>query len=150
MRPSLKWPLIIAAVFVVARVVVEQSGAPGPANAISLVALYLIVFPLYFSVQIARSSSPHPYRDQLRVTAIYAALARAMVIPAYWLAYLFQWQPSRFAVGQGGVVGPQVGPLSAILITPLVAGVAWVIGSIVIGGGLGSAVIAVRRLMRPR
>jgi hypothetical protein len=42
----LKWPLIIAAVVVVLRVVVEQAGAPGVvANVLSVVALHYLYWP---------------------------------------------------------------------------------------------------------
>ena len=35
-----------------------------------------------------------------------AALARAMVIPTHWLAYMYQWPQPRFSIDQGGNVGP--------------------------------------------
>jgi hypothetical protein len=147
MRPSLKVPLVVAAVVVVGRVVVEQLGYPGPANAISEALLAILIFPAYFAVQIARSSSTHPYKDQFKVTALYAALARAMVIPTYWLAYKYQWQAPRFGVGQGGVVarpGEYVDPITAFL-TPLGAFIPWVLIATIVGGGIGAAIIALKR-----
>ena len=76
------------------------------------------------------------------------SLARALVIPTYWLAYIYQWQVSRFLVSQGGVVGPNVGPVRAFLGIPLAAGIAWVIDSLIIGGTLGSIVMAIMTTMR--
>jgi hypothetical protein len=116
-------------------------------NLVSLVALYLAIGPVYFAVRIARSGIEHPYRQLLKSTTLYAALARSFVIPTYWLAYIYQWQVPRFLVSQGGVVGPNVGPFRAYVGSPLVAGIVWVIGSLIIGGTLGSIVIAI---MRPK
>jgi len=146
LKGMLKWPLIIAGIAVVLRVALEQLQAPAyVTNLISVVILYLVIFPIYFAVRIARSGVEHPYRQQLKSTTLYAALARSLVIPTYWLAYIYQWQVPRFLVTQGGVVGPGVTPLRAFVLVPLVAGIAWVIGAFVIGGTLGTIVIAVMR-----
>src|SRR5262245_30508678 len=142
MRGMLKWPLIIAAVVVVVRVILEQAGAPsGLNNLFSVVVLYVLIVPLYFAVRIANSGVDHPYRTLLKKTALYTALARSMVIPTYWLAYYFQWSAPRFSVRQGGNVGPGVPPLQGYVLIPLVAGIAWILISLIVGGGLGSIVI---------
>jgi hypothetical protein len=149
LKGMLKWPLVIAGVAVVLRVVLEQLQAPATAaNLVSVVALYLAICPIYFAVRISRSGIEHPYRQLFKSVVLYATLARALVIPTYWLAYIYQWHIPRFLVSQGGVVGPNVGPFRAFVGVPLVAGVAWVIGSLIIGGTLGSIVIAIMRTMR--
>jgi len=146
LKGMLKWPLIIAGIAVVLRVVLEQLQAPAQlTNLVSVVVMYLLIFPIYFAIRIARSGVDHPYRQLLKSTALYATLARCLVIPTYWLAYIYQWNVPRFLVSQGGVVGPDVTPFRAYVGTPLVAGVAWVIGSLIIGGSLGSIVIAIIR-----
>jgi hypothetical protein len=146
LKGMLKWPLVIAAIAVVLRVVLEQTQAPAiVSNLVSVVALYLAIGPIYFAVRISRSGMEHPYRQLFKSIAFYAALARALVIPTYWLAYIYQWQIPRFLVSQGGVVGPDVGPFRAFVGVPLAAGIAWVIGSLIIGGTLGSIVIAISR-----
>jgi hypothetical protein len=148
LKGMLKWPLVIAGIVVVLRVLLEQLQAPARvSNLVSVVALYLAIGPVYFAVHIARSGIEHPYRQLLKSTVLYATLARALVIPTYWLAYIYQWQTPRFLVSQGGVVGPNVSPFRAFVGVPLVAGIAWVIGSLIIGGTLGTIVIAV---MRPK
>jgi hypothetical protein len=148
LKGMLKWPLVIAAIAVVLRVVLEQLQAPAiAANLVSVVALYLAIGPIYFAVRISRSGIEHPYRQLFKSIVVYAALARALVIPTYWLAYIYQWQTPRFLVSQGGVVGPGVGPIRAFVGVPLAAGIAWVIGSIIIGGTLGSIIIVI---MRPK
>ena len=84
MKGILKWPLIIAAIFVIARVILEQAGAPGGITSlVSVVVLYVLVFPLYFAIRIANSDQSRPYRLQLRLTALDAVLCRSMVIPTY-------------------------------------------------------------------
>ena len=146
MKGMLKWPLIIAAIFVVVRVVLEQAGSPEWLNSlVSLVALYLLVVPLYFSFRIANSGIDRPYRTLLKMTALYTALARSMVIPMYWLAYHFQWSAPRFSVALGGNVGPNVTTIFGYVLIPLGAAVAWIVASLVTGGGLGSIVIVIKR-----
>jgi len=130
----------------VLRVVLEQLQAPSTlTNLISVVAMYLLIFPIYFAIHIARSGVDHPYRQLLKSITVYAALARGLVIPTYWLAYIYQWQTPRFLVSQGGVVGPDVTPLRAFVLVPLAAGVAWVIGSVIIGGTVGSIIMVIMR-----
>lgn len=146
MKGMMKWPLIIAAIFVVVRVVLEQAGAPEWLNnLVSIVVLYILIVPLYFSVRIANSGIDRPYRALLKNTVLYTILARAMVIPTYWLAYYYQWSAPRFSVALGGNVGPTVTPLFGYALIPLGALVAWILVSLVVGGGLGSIVIKVKR-----
>ena len=146
MKGLLKWPLIIAAILVVLRIVLEQAGAPDAVNNIfSVVILYVLIAPLYFASRIAKSELARPYRALFKTTALFTSLARAMVIPTYWLAYLYQWPQPRFSVAQGGVVGPGVTPLYGYVVIPLAAAAGWILVSLVVGGGLGSIVIAVTR-----
>lgn len=146
MRGILKWPLAIAAVVVMARVILERFGAPSGISALfSVVVLYVLICPLYFAVRIGGSQATRPYLTLLKTTAIYTALARSMVIPTYWLAYIYQWPEPRFSTTQGGNVGEGVTPLWGYLIIPFGAALAWVIGSVIVGGALGSIVIALRR-----
>ena len=145
MKGMMKWPLVIAAVIVVARIVLEQAGAPGWLNNLfSVVILYVLVVPLYFAFRIANSGIERPYRALLKNTALYTTLARCMVIPTYWLAYYFQWTAPRFSLEQGGNVGPGVSPLMGYIGIPVLALIAWVVASLVIGGGLGSIVIKMK------
>ena len=146
MKGMMKGPLIIAAVVVVARVVLEQAGAPGwLANLFSVVVLYVLIVPVYFAFRIANSGIERPYRALFKNVALYAVFARCMVIPTYWLAYYFQWTAPRFSAAQGGNVGPDVSPLMGYIVIPVVALIAWVVFSLVVGGGLGSIVIKVKR-----
>jgi hypothetical protein len=146
MKGMLKWPLIIAAILVVSRIILEQAGAPGGVNNLfSVVILYVLVAPLYFAFRIANSGIERPYRTLLKKTALFTALARSMVIPTYWLAYRFQWTAPRFSVEQGGNVGPNVIPVWGYVFIPLGAAVVWILISLVVGGGLGSLLIKLKR-----
>jgi hypothetical protein len=142
----MKGPLILAAIVIVARVILEQAGAPGWLNNLfSVVVLYVLIIPIYFAVRIANSGVDRPYRTLLKYTAMYAVLARCMVIPTYWLAYYFQWSAPRFGAQQGGNVGFGVTPFMGYVGIPLLALLAWVVFSVVVGGGLGSLVIKAKR-----
>jgi hypothetical protein len=146
MKGLLKGPLVIAAIVVIARILMERAGAPEALNnVLSVVVLYVLICPLYFAYCIAKSNVARPYSALLKTTALYTALARAMVIPTYWLAYIYQWPQGRFSVQQGGVVGPGVTPLRGFLLIPLLAAAAWIIVSLIVGGGFGSILIAIKR-----
>ena len=134
MKGILKWPLIIAAIVVVARVVSEQAGAPNWFNnLLSVVVLYLIIFPLYSAARIATSGISRPYRNFFKSIAIYEVLARSMVIVTYWLAYYFQWTAPRFGTAQGGNVGEGVPSLAGYVLIPFGALLAWLVSTLLIG-----------------
>ena len=146
MKGAFKVPLIIAAILVVGRVLLERAGAPDTINnLLSVVVLYVLIVPLYFAFRIAKTGMPHPYRSLLKSTALFTALARAMVIPTYWLAYAYQWQQPRFSTSEGGNVGPGITPLWGYVLIPIGAAVVWILISLIVGGGLGSILIAVKR-----
>ena len=141
MKHLLKWPLIITAVIVVARLLLERLGAP-PAvnNTLSVLLLTVLILPLYFAGRIAKSGEAHPYRMLLKVTGLYTLLARAMIIPTYWLAHIYQWPEPRFE----GVVRPGVTAFKAYILIPL--NPAALIASIVVGCGLALLIMALVRL----
>jgi len=147
MKGIMRGPLIIAAVLIVARVVTEQLGMPDSINnLISVATFYVLIAPIYFAFKIAKSGVRRPYLTLLKTVALFAILARAMVIPTYWLAYIYQWPQTRFSWSQaGGTVGPEVTPLMAWVLVPLGAMLVWIITSVVIGGAIGSLIIAFHR-----
>ncbi len=140
MKHILKWPLIIAAAVVVLRIVVERAGAPhSVSNMLSIVALHTLLGPLYFAVWLGRTSQPRPYRTLFALIALYAVLTRAMVLPAYWLARIFQWPESRFA----GLA--DASPFVGFVAIPFMTAGMWICASLVIGGAIGTATLAVVR-----
>jgi len=140
MMRLLKWPLIVAALVVVARVLTEQAGLPDSVNNIlSAVALHAVIAPVYFAIRIATGGIPKPYLAQFMLTGIYVVLVRAMLLPTYWLARLYEWPQPRF----GGLVGSS--PFIGYVALPLGTAAFWILASLIFGGILGSLIIAVGR-----
>jgi hypothetical protein len=141
----LKWPLILAGVVVVLRVLVEQSGAPNvAANLLSVVALHFLIGPVYFALRIATSEVSRPYATQFKLVTLYVVLTRAMILPTYWLARIYEWPQQRF----GGLAGPGVTPFTGYIAIPFLTAAFWIVASVIFGGILGSITIAViRRLV---
>ena len=140
MKGLLKGPLIVAAVVVVGRVVMERLGAPQSVNDwISAAALTCLIGPAYFAMKIARSGAPRPYSTQLKATALYAVLVRAMLLPVYWLAFYLGWPEPRF------FVPPDAGPLVGYIALPFGTAAFWIVASVIVGGILGALIIALGR-----
>jgi hypothetical protein len=141
MKPLLKWPLIVTAIVVIARVLSERSGAPRiVSNALSVLLLTCLICPLYFAIRIALGGEARPYGTFLKANALYAPLARAMIIPTYWLAHVFQWGDARFE----SVVREGVSPLKAYVLTPLNPFIFLL--SIIVGSVCGLVALVVVRL----
>ncbi len=146
MKGAFKVPLIVAAILVVGRVLLERAGAPETINnLLSVAVFYVLVVPLYFAFRIAKTGVPHPYNTLFKSTALFTALARAMVTPTYWLAYAYQWPQARFSTAAGGNVGPGITPLWGYVLIPIGAALFWILVSLAVGGSLGSILIAVKR-----
>jgi hypothetical protein len=140
-----KWPLLVAAVIVIVRVVSEQVGAPESVNFIfGVVWLYFIV-PFTFVSAILKSGAGRPYVELFKNLLVFSVLTRLMVVPTYWLAYAFQWPALRFRLDAGGVVGEGVTPLFGYLIYPALNGLSWVIFAVLVGMLLGGITLYVRR-----
>jgi hypothetical protein len=142
MKGILKWPLVIAAAVVVLRVIVERAGAPDSvANVFSVVALHFLIGPVYFAIRVARSGIPHPYTALFKLIALYVVLTRAMVLPTYWLARIYEWPQARFS----GLAGPDVSFFRGYIGVPFVTAAIWIVASMIFGGTLGSIIIAIIR-----
>ncbi len=142
MKGILKWPLIVAAVVVILRVVAERAGAPPVvSNTLSVAVLHTLLGPLYFALQVGLAGKPRPYLTLIQLIAIYAICTRAMVLPTYWLARIFEWPEPRFA----GLAGPNVTPFAGFIAVPLITAAFWIVASIVIGGTIGVTILAIMR-----
>jgi hypothetical protein len=142
MKGIMKWPLIVAAIVTVLRVVVERAGASDSISGLfSVVALHLLIVPLYFAFRIANSEVSRPYLTQVKLTFIFVVLARAMILPTYWLGYIYQWPQSRFS----GLIGPDVTPFAGYIGVPVITGLIWIGFSTIGGGAFGCVVIALWR-----
>jgi hypothetical protein len=145
LKEILKWPLIVAAIVVVLRVIVERAGAPAAvSNMLSVAALTTVLGPLYFALQIGLARKPRPYLMLIQLVFIYVVCARAMVLPTYWAARLFNWTESRFA----GVDAPN--PLVGFIALPFITAAVWIAVSMVTGSAIGFITLAiVRSRMKP-
>ena len=140
----LKWPLIVAAILVVLRIVLEQQGAPDSINNLLGVAWLHILVPFYLAYQIQASRSDRPYRALFKDLFLYTLYTRLMVLVTYWMAYLWQWQSPRFLITQGGNVGEGIGPLQGYLVIPVRNAVVWIVMAMVIGMVLGSILLLIK------
>jgi hypothetical protein len=138
LKGILKWPLIVAAVVVVLRVIAERAGAPNAvSNLLSIVALHTFIGPVYFGIRLGRSKAPRPFVTLIKLVGIYAAATRAMVLPTYWLARILEWPEPRF----NGLWGPGVTPFVGFVGVPFATAAFWIGASIVIGGAIGAATL---------
>ena len=140
----LKWPLIVAAILVVLRIVLEQLGAPDSINNLLGVAWLHFLVPFYLAYQIQASGSDRPYRALFKDLFLYSLYTRLMVLVTYWMAYLWQWQSPRFLVSGGGNVGEGIGPLEGYLLIPGRNLVVWIVMAMVIGLVLGSLLLIIK------
>lgn len=141
----LKWPLIVTAILVVLRIVLEQLGAPDSINNLLGVAWLHLLAPFYFAYQISASGSGQPYRALLKDLFNYTLYARLMVLATYWMAYLWQWQSHRFLLAEGGNVGEGIGPFEGYLLIPVRNAVVWTVMAMVVGMALGSILLLIKR-----
>ncbi len=145
MQGIMKLPLLIAALLVILRVVSEQLGAPEAVNRIFGVTWLYFLVPIYFARKIAATNDARPYKTLFLKMASFVALVRLMVLPTYWLAYKFNWTALRFSAEQGGVVGDGISPFNGYVLIPLGAYIFWLLAATLLGGGIGSLVIAWKR-----
>jgi len=144
-KSLLKWPLIIAVILVVVRVVLEQLGMPETVNNVFGVAWLYFLVPIYFALHIAEVGEPKPFLSLLKITAIFAACTRVMIIPVYMLAYAFQWQAPRFSLSQGGVVGEGITPLNGYLLIPARNAIFWIVSATIVGLIIGGITLLIKR-----
>ncbi len=143
MSSLIRLPLIIAAIVVVARVVLEQIGAsPGVNQVFGVAWLYLLV-PIYFGVNLAAADSP--YKSLFKTLLCFVAYTRVMVMATYIAAYQLEWTAPRFSVEGGGVVGEGVTALQGLLLIPIRNLLIWVVIGTLVGMIIGSVVVAVKR-----
>jgi hypothetical protein len=70
---------------------------------------------------------------------------RLMIIPTYWLAYMFQWKAPRFGLQMGGVVGEGISPVEGYLWIPVRNALVWIVGGTIIGMIIAGVALLIRR-----
>jgi len=140
----MRWSLILAAVIIVVRIVLEQMGAPDSVNNIFGVAWLYILLPVLFALGIRAHNAANPFRSLLKDVFLFALCTRVMVMVTYMLAWAFQWKPVRFAY-PGGTVGENVGVLSGLFLIPLRNLLIWIVMVTVLGMIIGSITLLLKR-----
>lgn len=148
-KGMMKWPLIIAVLLVVVRIVLEQTGAPENVNNVFGVAWLYFLVPIYFALRISRSGEPRRYLALLKKLLLFTAYTRLMVLPTYWLAYALQWIAPRFSLKMGGVVGEGVTPLQGYVWFPIRNAIVWIVFAAILGMIIGGITLLVRRETTP-
>jgi hypothetical protein len=141
----MKWWLVLAAVLVVLRVVLEQIGAPESVNNVFGVAWLHFVVPIFFALAISKTAESKRFKELVKNLLIFSTITRLMIMPTYWLAYALQWTAPRFSLEMGGVVGEGVTPLQGYLVYPLRNALLWIIFATLIGMILGGITLLLRR-----
>jgi hypothetical protein len=142
---TLKYGLLIAAIIVVVRIVLELLGAPPYVNAVFGVAWLYLLMPIVFAFVITGAGASHPFKVLFINLLLFAIYTRIMVWITYMFAYAFRWQASRFSIAQGGNVGDNVSVLNGILLIPARNGLIWVVFAIIVGMIIGGITILLRK-----
>jgi hypothetical protein len=141
----LKTGLILAAVIIIIRIVLEQVGAPESVNRIFGVAWLYFIFPVLFALRIAADGGAGGFKRLVKDLFFFALYTRLMVAVTYVLAYFLQWQAPRFSAAGGGTVGPDITPVAGILAIPAFNAVIWIITAVIFGGIIGGITLAIKK-----
>ena len=76
----LKWPLIVAAILVVLRIILEQLGAPDSINNLLGVAWLHFLVPFYLAYRIQASRSNRPYRALFKELFLYTEVPPILLL----------------------------------------------------------------------
>jgi hypothetical protein len=141
--------VILAAVIVVLRIILEHIGAPDKVNIVFGVAWLYFLLPICFALRIVSSGETSPFKGLFMDVLLFGVYTRLMVMATYIIAYFFRWTAPRFSLAQGGNVGENVSLLSGLLIIPLRNALVWVVTVLVLGMIIGSITIAIARKSAP-
>ena len=137
--------LIVTALIIVVRIVLEQAGAPLGASFVFGVAWLYFIMPVLFAISIRTHGFARPYVRLLREVLLFAIYTRIMVAVTYMLAWYMKWPAARFASSQGGTVGDDVSALDGLLLIPLRNALIWIVMALVVGMIVGSITLALKR-----
>jgi hypothetical protein len=139
----MRWGLIVAAVIIVVRILLEQAHIPDRINNIFGVAWLYLILPVLFALAIRAQDHASPYKSLLKNVFLFGICTRAMVMITYMLAYAFQWSSPRFAY-PGGNVGENVGIWTGFLWIPLRNVLIWVVLATAAGMIIGSITLLLK------
>ncbi|HYK89244.1 MAG TPA: hypothetical protein VE398_10765 [Acidobacteriota bacterium] len=141
----MKTGIIIAALIVVLRVVLEQAGVSDKANMIFGVAWLYFLLPVCFALRIASSHEASPFKGLLLDVLLFGVYTRLMVMATYMIAFVLKWHSPRFTPQMGGNVGDNINFVNGFFLIPLRNAVIWVVMVTVIGMIIGGITLAIAR-----
>jgi hypothetical protein len=136
--------LILAAVVIVLRIVLEQAGAPEKLSFFCGVAWLFFIFPVLFALSIRAHNVASPFKSLLKDVLLFVLCTRVMVMITYMLAYIFSWKASRFAF-PAGTVGENVSVWAGMLFIPLRLLLIWTVMATILGMIIGSITLLLKR-----
>ena len=137
--------LILAAVIIIVRIMLELAGAPEWINNIFGVAWLYLIFPVFFALSVAKSGVAGRFKALLKDVFLFALYTRLMVMVSYMAAYQFQWPAPRFSSAMGGNVGAAVDALSGLLLIPGRNVLIWVVLATLVGIIVGGITLLAKR-----
>jgi len=148
-RTVMRVGIIVAAIIIVVRIVLELAGAPLSVNNIFGVAWLYFIMPVLFALAIRAKASAGPYLSLLKDVVLFGVYTRLMVMVTYVVAYFLRWSAPRFTVAGGGNVGDNVSLFSGVLFIPVRNALIWVVFVTVVGMIIGSITLLIRRKPAP-
>ena len=148
-KSLVKVPLIIAAMLIAARIILEQTGAPHWLNQVFGVTWLYLLVPFYFAVKITSSGDAKPFVALLKTLLAFVFPSRILIALTYMAAFALSWSAPRFLVDNGGVVGDGVSPVEGYLLIPFQNLVLTTLSITVVGMILGGIAIAVKGKRAP-
>ncbi len=145
----MKAGLILAALIVVLRVILEQAGVPHPVNMVFGVAWLYFLLPICFALRIASSHEASPFKGLFWDVLLFGIYTRLMVMATYVIAYFMRWNAPRFSLEQGGNVGENVSKVQGLIVIPLRNAVIWVVMATIVGMIIGGITLAIARKSSP-
>jgi hypothetical protein len=141
-----KFGMLVAAVIIVVRIVLELLGAPGYINNIFGVAWLYLILPVVFAFSIVAAGEASPLKVLFKNVLLFAIYTRIMVMVTYMLAYIFKWTASRFSSSAGGNVGENVSSINGLIVIPVRNALFWVVFAVVAGMIIGGITIWLRKM----
>jgi len=137
--------VLLAALIIIVRIVLEQFGASEAVNRIFGVAWLYFIFPVLFAWGIRMKEYASPFKMLLKDILLFAVYTRVMVAVTYMLAYIFKWSAPRFSADAGGNVGGNMNAWWGLLIVPLRNAFFWVVMATIVGMIIGSITLLLKK-----
>jgi hypothetical protein len=106
-----------------------------------VVALHTLLFPIYCAIRLAGIGMDRPYVALLKSDFCVCGIDSGHAVTRLLAARIFEWPEARFY----GLFGPGVNPFMGFIVVPFVTALFWIVTSVVVGGAIGAALLAIVR-----